>query len=214
MHLSSAKAAVSSDFGEQAAAAGTENHVPALHSSSCPPSPSSSQLEAHALCRQQGEAVREAIVPLPEAKEGAWDKEKEEWEVCSVLELSQGEDGRDQSLRTAEERVPMPAPHGAQAEHLACDLPSPHLPSWKPSVSRLQVTSLLLQGCAPGSAQAALVALHGGITKGLKLPAPGQSLEMVAGPQPKQCPRVMTRVGFAMDMLIKNVFQLCSPGPS
>lgn len=43
---------------------------------------------------------------------------------------------------------------------------------------------------------------------------PGQSLEM-AGPQPEQCPEVMTWIGFAMDMLIKNVvFQLCLPCPS
>lgn len=67
----------------------------------------------------------ETIVPVPEAKEEAWVKEEEEWEECSVLELSQGEDGRDQSLCTVEERVPVPAPHEAWAECLACDLHSP-----------------------------------------------------------------------------------------
>lgn len=50
--LSSAMAAVSPVFDEQVRAAGAENQVPALHSSSCLASPSPSQLEAHALSRQ------------------------------------------------------------------------------------------------------------------------------------------------------------------
>lgn len=133
----------------------------------------------------------ETIVPVPEAKDGAWVKEEEEWEECSVLELSQGEDGRDQSLCTAEERVPVPAPHEAWAECLACDLhspccpPSPRLPGWKPSVARLSASNVPLPSgrssrfcasCSGGPAWQVGQRINAASTR-----PPGQSLEM-AGP--------------------------------
>lgn len=122
----------------------------------------------------------ETIVPVPEAKDGAWVKEEEEWEECSVLELSRGKMAETKACvlpRRGSLCLPIMR-HGLSVWHVTCTAPVAHpaltspagSPQWPGS---LQAMSLYLQAGPPGFVQAALVAQHGRMARGLMLPAPG-----------------------------------------
>lgn len=122
----------------------------------------------------------ETIVPVPEAEEGAWVKEEEEWEECSVLELSRGKMAETKACvlpRRGSLCLPIMR-HGLSVWHVTCTAPVAHpaltspagSPQWPGS---LQAMSLSLQAGPPGFVQAALVAQHGRMARGLILPAPG-----------------------------------------
>lgn len=122
----------------------------------------------------------ETIVPVPEAMEGTWVDEEEEWEECSVLELSRGKMAETKACvlpRRGSLCLPIMR-HGLSVWHVTCTAPVAHpaltspagSPQWPGS---LQAMSLSLQAGPPGFVQAALVAQHGRMARGLILPAPG-----------------------------------------
>ncbi|XP_039238930.1 uncharacterized protein LOC113991862 [Pipra filicauda] len=118
-----AKTAASPALGEQATAAGPGSQAAALHSPFCSPSPSPIQLQANGLSEQW--AAAKAVLPAPEAEEGAFSKLGRDLNVYSPQELPHGERSGDQSWSSREKGFPVPIPCEVLAESWDLQAPTP-----------------------------------------------------------------------------------------